>query len=166
MDLHRVIRSQYGASLAMLEEVIRACPASDWDDSSHRNRFWRIAYHTLFYADFYLSESEQRFSPWERAQPEANFLGPLPWPPHRDPQPAAVYSPGDLLEYAGIIRHSLGQRIDATPFDAPSGFPWLPFDRLELHVYSIRHIQHHAGQLIERLRWSNGTGVDWVGHMP
>lgn len=35
--------------------------------------------------------------------------------------------------------------------DAPSGFFWLPFNKLELQLYKTRHVQHHAGQLIDRL---------------
>jgi hypothetical protein len=35
--------------------------------------------------------------------------------------------------------------------------------RAELHIYNIRHIQHHAGQLSLRLRLETGEGVDWVG---
>lgn len=163
MDLHAVLESQYGAALAMLEESIRACPPAAWDDPAHKNRCWRIAYHALFYTDFYLSESEGRFTPWERAQPEANFLGPLPWPPHRDPKPVKPYAPDDLQSYAEKIRGSLSDRIRSLPLDGPSGFPWLPFSRLELHIYNIRHIQHHAGQMIERLRGSIGIGVGWIG---
>ena len=29
---------------------------------------------------------------------------------------------------------------------------WLPFSRLELHLYNLRHIQHHTGQLSAYLR--------------
>jgi hypothetical protein len=44
-----------------------------------------------------------------------------------------------------------------------SGFPWIPFPRLELHIYNIRHIQHHAGQLGAFLRRNKVKGVGWVG---
>ena len=33
----------------------------------------------------------------------------------------------------------------------------------ELHLYSIRHIQHHIGQLIERLHQAGIQGFPWVG---
>jgi hypothetical protein len=48
-------------------------------------------------------------------------------------------------------------------FDAPSGFFWLPFSKLELQLYNIRHVQHHTGQLIDRLRTVAGIGVARVG---
>ncbi len=39
-----------------------------------------------------------------------------------------------------------------TRLDADSGFYWLPFNKFELQLYNIRHIQHHTGQLTDRLR--------------
>jgi hypothetical protein len=37
------------------------------------------------------------------------------------------------------------------------------YHKLELHLYNIRHIQHHVGELYERLGARNGTILDWVG---
>jgi hypothetical protein len=45
---------------------------------------------------------------------------------------------------------------------APAGFPWLPFNKLELQFYNIRHIQHHTGQLADRLRNAINIGTPWV----
>jgi hypothetical protein len=46
--------------------------------------------------------------------------------------------------------------------DAASGFDWLPFNRFELHLYNMRHLQHHTGQLTERLRTICDVGVSCV----
>ncbi len=43
-----------------------------------------------------------------------------------------------------------------------SGFFWLPFGKLELQFYNIRHLQHHTGELFERLG-AVGVTLDWVG---
>jgi hypothetical protein len=32
-----------------------------------------------------------------------------------------------------------------------------------LQIYNIRHIQHHAAQLIERVREDAGIAIPWVG---
>jgi hypothetical protein len=37
-----------------------------------------------------------------------------------------------------------------------------PVSRLEHQVVSIRHLQHHAAQLADRLRAWAGIGIDWV----
>jgi hypothetical protein len=39
---------------------------------------------------------------------------------------------------------------------------WLPFGKTELQIYTIRYLQQHAGELMERLG-SRGIDVDWVG---
>jgi hypothetical protein len=46
--------------------------------------------------------------------------------------------------------------------EAPSGFPFLPFNKLELQFYNIRHTQHHTGQLADRLRNAINIGTPWV----
>ena len=42
-----------------------------------------------------------------------------------------------------------------------SGFDRRDFCRAELHVYNIRHIQHHSAQLILRLRTQAGVDIPW-----
>lgn len=44
-----------------------------------------------------------------------------------------------------------------------SGFPWHPMSKLEHQLVNLRHLQHHVGQLNDRLRAGVGEGVDWVG---
>jgi len=44
-----------------------------------------------------------------------------------------------------------------------SGFSWLPFGKLELQIYNIRHLQHHAAELMERLGEREKIDIDWVG---
>lgn len=57
------------------------------------------------------------------------------------------------------------QNADALgPPEAPeSGFPWYPMAKLEHQLVHLRHLQHHVGQLNDRLRAELGEGVDWVG---
>lgn len=46
--------------------------------------------------------------------------------------------------------------------DAPSGFHWPPFGKLELQFYSLRHLMLHIGELAERLG-AQGIDVEWRG---
>jgi hypothetical protein len=46
--------------------------------------------------------------------------------------------------------------------EAVSGFAWLPFARLELQLYAIRHVQQHVGELTERLGSRESISVDWI----
>ena len=89
--MKRVVWSQFGAAIDMLENAMRAAPERVWSDRSSQPEFWYVAYHTLFFLDFYLSETSAGF------QPPAPFtLSEL------DPEgvlPDRVYPKMELLAY-------------------------------------------------------------------
>lgn len=166
MNVQKALVSQYLAALAMLRRAVELCPESEWSNPSDRNKFWHVAYHALFYTHFYLADDEESFTPWEKCGPENHFLGPLPWPPHKMPEVGEPYAKEELLEYFDLCEREIRERVPRTSLEAESGFFWLPFNKLETHLYSVRHLQHHAGQLIERLRARTGQGVEWIGKGP
>ena len=161
--INAVIVSQYRASLAMLRAPIERCPEDLWASETHENRFWQIAYHALFYTHLYLSPGEESFEPWELYRPEYESLGPLPYPPYALPEIGDPYTQAEILDYQALVEGMVVKRVGAAPLEGPSGFPWLAFDRLELHLYNVRHIQHHAGQLVDRVRHARGGSFGWVG---
>ncbi|HYQ96306.1 MAG TPA: DinB family protein, partial [Candidatus Eisenbacteria bacterium] len=67
----QIIWQQFGATIDMLENAMRACPDELWSDPSKRPEwirndvvgFWYLVFHTLFWLDFYLSESVEGFTP-------------------------------------------------------------------------------------------------------
>lgn len=160
--LASVLVSQYRAGLRMLRSVIEAVPPALWDDAAYEHRTWRLAYHTLYTTGMYLAPSAEEFTPWEGAMDQANSLGGA-WEGLAGPPPVeGVHTPGELLGYLDSILEGLPDAIAATPLDGPSGVDWYPISRLELHLMSIRHVQHHTAQLIERLRTHGVRGIDWV----
>jgi DinB superfamily len=163
LNIHDVLRSQYRAALEMLFEAITKCPESLWLATEYPNKFWHVAYHALFFTHLYLQTSEAEFRRWAKHRPNYQFLGSIPWPPYDRPKIEAPYSKAEILEYHGVCGGEIEERVRTLDFDLPSGFSWLRFSKLELHIYSIRHLQHHAGQLTDRLRTANGIGVAWVG---
>jgi len=48
---------------------------------------------------------------------------------------------------------------------AESGFHWLPFNKLELQLYNLRHTQQHIGELYERLD-KYDIKLNWVKQQP
>jgi len=56
--------------------------------------------------------------------------------------------------------------VNRMDLEAESGFHWLPFDKLELQFYNIRHVQQHTGELSERLGAKGEIEVRWVGKKP
>jgi hypothetical protein len=166
MSTRSVIAGQYRAALAMLEQTIAACPEPLWLDRTPRNAFWHIAYHTLFYTHLYAQDSEAAFVPWPKHREQCQFLGPLPWPPHALPAIGEPYHRSEVLEYLAVCRDEVSRRVATVDLEAAvSGFDWLPFGKLELQLYNIRHVQHHTGQLIDRLAARTRAGIAWVGSM-
>lgn len=164
MDLAQTFSSQYLAALAMLEQMIVRCPPDLWGElqEHEQGQFWHIAYHSLFYTHLYLQESEATFSAWPKHRKEHQFLGPVPWPPHYTPAIGDPYTQAEVLVYLAFCRNEVITRLQATDFAAPSGFDWLPFDKLELQVYTLRHLHQHIGELGGRLA-ARGIRTDWIG---
>ena len=163
MNTSAVIVSQYLAALEMLHAAIAACPAELWNDPADAPPTWHVAYHALFYAHLYLQASEQTLTPWAQHRPEYQFMGPLPWPPHALPQIGAPYTPAEVQEYLALVQQEVRERVPATDLAGPSGFAWLPFSKLELLLYELRHLQQHTGELMERLSARAGVTLPWVG---
>jgi DinB superfamily len=164
MDVRSALKSQYHAALKTLREAIELCPDSMWDDPADGPApFWRVAYHTLFYAHFYLQQTQDDFTPWARHRDEAQFMGSVPLE-NSPPKPCAPYTRDDLLEYWQICDEQIDGGVDSLDLSAAQcGFPWYKMPTLEHQIVNIRHIQHHAAALSTRLRRSAGIAVRWVG---
>ena len=156
--MKKEIISQYKASLKMLKDVTERCPEELWDNKEYKNTYWRIVHHTLFYASFYLDPA--KFSPWEKHKPNYNRLGST----NENNEPIIieeVYSKSEMLEYLESIYNKCENSAQTNSLDDKSGIEWLPTNKGEVHLYNIRHIQHHAGQLIERLHHVGIRGIKW-----
>jgi hypothetical protein len=134
MNLHEHCAAQYHASLAMLDQAIDKCPESLWTAPEYRNQYWHIAYHTVFYTHFYLHPGEADFRPWPKHKPDYQYLGSRPWAPEEKPIAREAFSRADLLEYLEFCRTAITARVPGLDLDAPSGFSWLPFNKLELQL--------------------------------
>jgi hypothetical protein len=162
MEVKKIFFSQYSASLNMLKNTVEMTDNETWLDKNYKNAFWHVAYHALFYTDFYLSEDEKKYTRWTKHRPDYHYLGALPGTPDKKPDIEEPYSQKDILEYISYILNTLKEKIEKTNLEIPSGFYWLPFNKLELQLYNIRHLQHHTGQLMDRLRNKHDIGIKWI----
>ncbi len=141
----------------MLENAITACPPHVWVDSVGRYEFWSLTSHTLFWLDYYLSDTSEGFAP-----PPPFGLEEL------DPAgvlPPRVYTKEELLEYLAHCRAKCRKAINSLTDekanqDAISLRPGLTF--AELHLYNMRHVQHHTAQLNLILRQKIDSAPRWV----
>jgi hypothetical protein len=84
-----------------------------------------------------------------------------------DHPPLLLYEKAFIRSYLQHARRKARETIaseSAEVLAGPSGFRRRQCSRAELHVYNIRHIQHHAAQLSLRLRLDAGVDIPWVGH--
>ena len=157
-DWKKMIWLQFGASIDMLENAIVACPESVWGDLSSPTEFWYLAYHTLFFLDYYLADTSKEFAP-----PEPFTLSEL------DPSgkyPDRVYTKEELLTYLRFGRARCKKVIASLTEERafqPCGFERRPLTVVELLLYSMRHVQHHAAQMNLILRKRVDSAPRWVG---
>lgn len=152
--------SQFGAAIDMLEACILACPDEHWDDLVAKYPFWHVVYHTLCFVDVYLCPTNDDWVP----ETGPAGLHPLGRVELDEEYPSRRFSRDEMLRYMGLCRAKLEaqmKRETADVLGGPSGFGHLPFSRAELHVYSVRHVQHHTGQLGACLRRA-GVDTRWV----
>jgi len=152
-DHAQIVISQYLASLEMLKQTITQCPESLWNAAGDRNKFWQAAYHALFFTHLYVSDSEEAFVPWIKHREGYEDFEPLQ---NREP-----YDKDTLLEYLAFCQHEVAERVPQLNLE--ESFSGRPYNKLELQIYSIRHIMQHTGELMERVGARAGAEIDWVG---
>ena len=158
--------SQYEAALSMLRQRIDACPEEYWDAMVGQGTFRQDAYHVLFWMDYYLSPGEERFSMLEHHVEGGD---------EREPVISRGLDKMATLLFLANCHKKLLKIIESeteTSLSAGSGFPSIfvkrPLNRIELHLYNIRHLQHHTGQLslvLSRLAQEEGLDLPlpWIG---
>jgi hypothetical protein len=164
MEINSALKSQYHAALLMLKQTTEKCPESIWDDPTDATKFWKIAYHALFYTHLYLQTEMSAFVPWEKHQEDIHYLSALPSTLDRKPKPGKPYTKAEVLEYLDFCWNEVEARLLDLDFEAESGFEWLKFGKLELQIYNIRHLMQHVGELSTILYTRANIYIDWVGH--
>ena len=154
--------NQFEAALSTLGACVHQCPDTVWNAPVQRYPFCQVAFHTLFFADYYLEQSERSL----RDQPFHQANQPLfaDYEQLQPREPQSLYAKDDIDRYLRHCRDKAKTVISqetADELSAPSQFPGKEFTRAELHVYNIRHIQHHAAQLILRLRLVTEVDIPW-----
>ena len=164
--LREALKSQLHAALAMLREAIEVCPEALWDDRAPANAFWQVIHHTLFMTHMNLIEDEADFEPWEHQRP-AQYPDGLPGPADPDSTLPLITTPDsreEALAYWQYCDDLVDAGIDAIDLTrADSGSPRYPdMPKLEYLLNSLRHLQHHTGQVADRVRAAADVGVHWV----
>jgi len=144
---------QFGVAIAMLGDALRDCPDDLWEKrlwadqpdqwvAAGFSAFWYLGYHTLFWLDLYLTGAEEGFAPpapFDLVEMEAGEVLPR------------TYTRDELLGYLDYCRRKCQATIGTLSQEQAyrvCRFAWgeLPF--AELLLYTMRHVQEHAAQLL------------------
>ena len=163
-----LIANQFDGAFSMLNACIDKCPETVWNSRVANYLFCQVAFHTLFWADFYLGQDDNEKGGEFRRQPfhRANerFFG--DYEEFEDRAPVSLYDKTSIKAYVEHCRNKAAEVVGTESTEAlggPSGFAWREFSRAELHIYNIRHIQHHTAMLSLRLRLDANQGIPWIG---
>ena len=130
------IWKQFGAALDMLENALVKCPNTLWDDD---NKFWYNGYHCLFFTDYDLTTDPENFHP-----PEPYTMSEM------DPSgimPERTYTKAELIAYLGHSREKARKLIMQDIADMRWNNGRRNYSMTEHLLHSMRHVQHHTGQL-------------------
>jgi hypothetical protein len=146
--------SQFGASIDMLENAIKLCPDELWN--AKKDFSWQ-AYHTLFFQDYYSTINPVGFGP----------RSPFTYSEFGRGLPKGIFSKNDILNYLEFNRNKCHELIaDLTEQQMKSRWinesKTMNFSLLEILMYNIRHVQHHAAQLNRMLRQEINDAPRWV----
>ena len=155
--MKKIIWSQFGASIKMMENAIKACPDELWGDRTQNPEYWYLVYHTLFWMNFYLTDSPDDFTP----------LTPFTLS-ELDPEgllPERVYTRTELLTYLEHGRNKFKNIIEKLTDETANkhykyGSVEMSFG--ELLLYNMRHVQHGTAQLNLILRQKTDSAPGWV----
>ena len=152
-----IIWNQFGAAIDTLDNAIVACPDELWDDRTRQPEFWYVAFHTLFWLDYYLTADADMFSPPPPfGLEELDPAGVIPERPYTKDEIRMYLTHGRRKCKTSIMAMTDERAEEVFEF----GRVHLSFG--ELLLYSMRHVQHHAAQLNLLLRQEIDSAPGWV----
>ena len=162
--IKQLFANQYSASLCTLGSCLDQCPEDCWDLKIGNGPFQWVAFHTLFFTDYYLGKNPESFQSQPFHENNRQHFGNYVELENRTP--VTQFSREFIDAYLQHCRQKAETTLQHESDDmltAPCGFPRKAFSRAELHAYNIRHIQHHAAHLSLRLRRERDIDIPWVG---
>ena len=152
------INEQYGAAIAMLKKNLKSCPKEVWDDRTSGPPFWHVAYHVMWYFDWYLSDSKEA-----RESFKSKFGDEVSHDLNKAPE--ITLTATQLLGYLSDLKEKAKNRFENITSDEllqSSVFEWHGSSVLSSLIYNIRHLMLHIGALNLRLHSKGMKLENWV----
>lgn len=156
------LNEQYGAAIAMMEQNLKKCPKEVWDDRTEGPPFWHVAYHAIWFLDWYLSDSKStRESFKSRFGKNDSHYESL------KSTPEITLKLNELLDYLSDVKEKTRKRFENISLDElqqPSIFEWHGINVLSSLLYNLRHLMLHIGALNLRLHRKGVKLNNWVAY--
>ena len=156
-QIKQIIWLQFGAAIDSLKKAINYCPDDIWSDDTKYHQIWYMAFHTIFFLDYYLTSPSAEFTPpAPYTMSEMDPAGIIPEPP---------YTKEQLLEYLAITRKKCHDTIMNLTEQGASEMcktskAEIPFQ--EMLLYNMRHVQHHTAQIHLLFRQKLDSAPGWT----
>jgi len=157
------ISAQMKAASATLKYCVDTCPDSEWDGAHGDYPFSQVVFHAIFYTDFYLGKDAVPFK--DQSFHRLNAQTFADYEELEDRLPIRLYKKEFCERYLAFCREKIDTALADETADSLFGDSCISFrrmTRIELYIYSIRHLQHHAAQLGLRLQSITGREMPWV----
>lgn len=154
---------QYLAALSTLEQGIDFFDDKAWAQPHPDMPVNQVVFHTLFFTDLYLNHGDDGFREQQFHRDNPGLF--QDYEELEDQIQTNLYDRDACRAYLGYCREKADATLrgeSAEVLAGDSGYPRRGLSRVELHVYNIRHIQHHAAQLGLRNQLRGGTALRWV----
>jgi hypothetical protein len=163
-SINSMLLKQFEASMCMLWQSITNCPKDEWNEEHKDAPFSQVIFHVLFYTDFYLEKNDNTIKNQEYHMKHKEMF--KDYEELEAKKAINTYTKTEIDDYFGFCLKKGCEVIsseDSKSFYGDSGISFRKCSRLELYIYLIRHIQHHAAQLGLRVQQITGKELQWVG---
>jgi hypothetical protein len=154
---------QYLAALSTLEQGIDSFDGRAWAEPHPDMPVHQVVFHTLFFTDLYLHHGNEGFREQQFHRENPGLF--QDYEEFKDQVQTNLYDREACRAYLGHCREKADatlRRESADVLAGDCGYPGRGLSRVELHVYNMRHIQHHAAQLGLRNQLRGGPALRWV----
>jgi hypothetical protein len=163
-EINESLMNQFMAAMCTLGQSIDNCTDSEWNKVHIDGPFSQVVFHALIFTDIYLGRNEEGIKEQPFHKKNKNLF--KDYEELEDKIPRNVYERDGIKKYFEFCLEKGKSEISKETTEmlfGESGFSYRKFSRLELYIYMIRHIQHHAAQLGLRNQIAGGSELKWIG---
>jgi hypothetical protein len=150
------VKEQWARTWSMWEEMIHSIPDEEWTSGEidylipARHLVHVTVGEDVFSADTPLDDSD-----------EAKWFGVTAWETAASNLPDKEVALGKLAVFRSTVEARLSQLTDEALLEPEQAHPWTGQTRMSKLLFSLRHTQHHLGEVNAELIRRGIKGIRW-----